>query len=350
MDAERERVLGSRAFTLIEVLVSISIIGILVALILPAVQSARESARRVRCTNNLKQLGLASQAYHDLFGVLPAGTPVAFYPDVVGVFAGPSAFVATLGQLGEGPIFNSINFQKNIYTLANQTVHATVIDELLCPSDGKVGRTTTWPGAYLDIPAGRFTSAHTSYLACGGVYYHLTYDLTKLSMLTTQDNGISFANSRTRYADIVDGTSQTLLLGERAFGKLSDYSHIRFAWWFDGWLGDTVFATLFPMNPSRVLSFAGLPGSAGDPLEYAYAGSAGSYHPGGANFSFADGSVRFLKETISSWPIDPATEMPVGVYGDLSSLYVARRGIRFGVYQALSTRNGSEVIGASDVE
>jgi prepilin-type N-terminal cleavage/methylation domain-containing protein/prepilin-type processing-associated H-X9-DG protein len=337
------------AFTLIELLVTLAIIALLVGLLLPAVQAAREASRRASCANNLKQIALALASYHDRSTVLPPGTPLARYPDV-GVYAGPSILAAVLGELGEIPLYNSINFQKNIYTYANQTAHSTVIKEFLCPSDPSVERVTTWPDAYLDVPPGEYMTSHASYLACGGVYYHLTYDLPVLARLTPQDNGAFFANSHTSYANFVDGTSQTVLLGERAYGSLGASAQARFGWWFDGWPGDTVFWAFYPLNARRILSSA--PPAAGDfdPLFYVFAGSAGSYHPGGANFAFADGSVHFLKETISSWPIDPARGMPVGVYGDLEHPYVTSPETRFGVYQAISSRNGGEVVSSTDLQ
>ncbi len=336
---------AGRGFTIIELLVVISIVSLLVALTLPAVQAAREAARRTQCANNLKQWALAAHHYHDLHGVLPAGTPFAVYPDIAytGPFAGPSVFVALLGPMGEQPLYNSINFERNIYTFANQTAHEVGLDGLWCPSDGAIiGHRTTIAHPYLDIPTGRFVTTHTSYAACAGTWYHLTRDLDRLPGLTSQDNGLAFVNSSVSLADVRDGTGQTLLLGERAYGRLQGEWPRRAHWWFDGYSGDTLFWTLHPINPHRVL-----PPTADRPLAvYAHVASAGSLHPGGANFAFADGSVRFLKETIDSWPIDPNGGMPVGVEGDFTEPYLVDRGTRMGVYQALSTRHGGEIIPA----
>jgi prepilin-type N-terminal cleavage/methylation domain-containing protein/prepilin-type processing-associated H-X9-DG protein len=329
-----------RGFTLVELLVVISIVGMIVALLLPAVQAAREAARRARCANNIKQLALALHAYEGAYGVFPMGSPVARYPDV-GVFTGPSVFVATLPQLDQSALFHSINFDNNIYTFANQTAHEVGLSVLWCPSDSLIAnRLLEWPDPYLDIPAGRFRTTYTSYGACAGTWYHITWDLGLLRRLVAQDNGIAFVNSAVKIADINDGTTQTLLLSERAYGRLSDEYKQRAHWWFDGYGGDTLFWTLHPINPQRVLPLSNVE----EPAEYAPVASAGSFHPEGANFAFADGSVRFLKETIDTWPIDSFSGMPVGVTGGLRAPYTLAPGTRLGVFQALSTRHGREIV------
>ena len=96
------------------------------------------------------------------------------------------------------------------------------------------------------------------------------------------------------------------------------------------------------MNPQRKLTA----GSTSVDASNAYVEAASSFHPGGANFAFADGSVKFLKDTIDTWPFDQGTGLPIGVTGDPGTPYTLAPGRRFGVYQALSTRNGGEVISA----
>src|SRR5215831_3097460 len=113
---------GHRGFTLIELLVVIAVIGILIGLLLPAVQQAREAAKRCQCVNNLKQLGLAAHNYHDIYNSLPMGTPFYYFPEDGGYDDGHSIFVAMLGQYEQQNLFNSVNFNINIYRFTNQTV------------------------------------------------------------------------------------------------------------------------------------------------------------------------------------------------------------------------------------
>lgn len=331
----------ARGFTLIELLVTIAVIGLLICLVLPAVQQAREAARRVRCSNNLRQLALAATNYHDLYGCLPMGTPAHPFADS-SISVGQSVFVSLLNQVEQQPLYHAVNFDRNIYVAANQTVHEATLDVLLCPSDGMAATPSTWPGSYLDIPPGRFVAAHSSYAACAGTWYHLSYDFGQLPRLTAHDNGLAFANSSVRFGAVTDGLSQTMLFGERAYGMLNPAEQMHWYWWFDGYHGDTLFWTMYPMNVWRRIQADPDPSDPANP----YVTSAGSFHPGGANFAFADGSVRFLKESVDSWPLDPASGLPVGVTGSYSTPYTLAPGTRLGVYQALSTRRGNEVIGA----
>ena len=120
----------------------------------------------------------------------------------------------------------------------------------------------------------------------------------------------SFRYSAVRIADITDGTSNTLAHGEHAVGLLTnDLDRIvNGPAWACGWYGDTLFTSFYPINPANKVQDV-----YGDDLTEAYIGAASSFHPGGANFAFVNGSVKFIKDTIDSWPMDSQTAIPLGV-------------------------------------
>jgi prepilin-type N-terminal cleavage/methylation domain-containing protein/prepilin-type processing-associated H-X9-DG protein len=295
-------------FTLIELLVVIAVVGVLIALLLPAVQAAREAARRVQCTSNLKQIALAMHNYVDAVGTLPMGgqdqrdanDPRYLIPYSSGLF------VAVLPQLEQLAMFNTVNFSAHIFNAANFTVAATGLAVHWCPSDGAIQRTEINPQDNIQLDLGGQPVAFTSYAGNGLVFVYGGYGDHPL-----------------RISDITDGTSQTFLLGEKAHSELRDYVRQQWHWWFSGASGDTLFDTLFPLNSYRRLS--------SQPWrDTALIFGASSYHPGGANFAMADGSVRFIKDTIASLKFDPNTD----------SIWSGPPG----TYQYLATYNGGEVI------
>ena len=147
-----------RGFTLIEVLVVIAIIGVLVGLLLPAVQAAREAARRIQCTNNLKQIALATHSYADIWATLPRGgflqrisAGSGLYDSAGNPYISGSVFLVLLPYLEQRPIYDAMNFQVNIFTAINATVSATGIATLWCPSDSGIGDPQTLPdGSFYD--------------------------------------------------------------------------------------------------------------------------------------------------------------------------------------------------------
>lgn len=321
-------------FTLIELLVVIALIGVLIALLLPAVQSAREAARRTQCTNNLKQITLAAQNYESTWHAYPMG--VHFNNQ----FSTTSLFVALCPFLEQQNLFNAVNFDWNGWSAANTTIHGVRVPTLACPSDVAADESKV-------LPAGSFPPLEflyqgdlpywmTSYVGNGGTWFVHASDPQRLA----QSNGIFSRESSVPLAAITDGTSQTVGFSEHATSKVSYAVEIAF-YWTDGWYGSTLFTSLYPINPFKKVQNIPIDDSLPDP----YHSSASSMHPDGVNTAMMDGSVRFIKETIDSWQINPGTGWPIGVSRDPNLLYQIARGTHLGVWQALTTRAGGETIG-----
>ncbi len=327
-----------RAFTLIELLVVISVIGVLVALLLPAVQAAREAARRIQCTNNLKQIALAAHGYNDIWTTLPRGgflqqisAGSGLYDSAGNHYLSGGVFLGLLPYLDQRPVYDAMNFQVNIFTAINATVSATGVSTFWCPSDSGTSDPQTLPDGDFYDP-GPFTMYYTSYAGNFGTW-HMGWTPQYNEQLT----GLFNADGAVRTATVTDGWSNTIAFGEHTRTILTAADQLCYHWWSSGFLGDTLFVTLYPMNPQRTISDN--PDGAGT-----YRLAASSQHPGGCNFAFLDGSVRFLKETIECWKVEPATGLPAGITFDSTGLVHMGPPAQFGVYQALSTRNGGEVI------
>jgi prepilin-type processing-associated H-X9-DG protein len=331
---------------LIELLVVIAIIAVLIGLLLPAVQSAREAARRAQCVNNLKQIALAAHSYLDVTGALPQGIP--FQVDANNpagtafgqVLTNHSVFASMLPQLEQQAAFNLINFSISIGNAQNFTVLGIGISTLWCPSDFKVAETVTLPDGW-GLDPGSATIHFTSYAGNAGTWF-LWYQQDFPPQRTA--NGLFYIRSAVTLAQIVDGTSNTLAFSERAHSLLDPDAAMWWHWWASGGFDDSLFCTLFPMNPFRRIGKD--LGENGDGRTQGWLGAASSMHPGGANFALMDGSVRFLRDSINTWPYNQLTGLPVGVTFDPIGPFKLAPGVRFGVYQALSTRNGGEVISA----
>jgi prepilin-type N-terminal cleavage/methylation domain-containing protein/prepilin-type processing-associated H-X9-DG protein len=327
-------------FTLVEVLVVISVIGFLAALLLPAVQAARESSRRIQCAVHLKQLALACHNYAEVYGTLPIGIPQMYDPDPALNFFGQSQsiFVSTLGQLDQQPLFNAVNFSRSIFASANATIYATGLEVLWCPGDPSIRMEVEYP--FYEDPF-KEKIRFSSYAGCTGIWYADLSDFPDAMnpARASQINGLFTANRGIAFAEITDGTSQTMLLSERAHGLLTGEDLLYWHWWADSVSVDTRFWTIFPLNPCRKIP------DTPETYSSAYTSAASSFHPSGAHFAFADGSVRFLKDSINSWAID-GTGYPLGVSEDDQGLFHVKPGTRLGVYQMLSTRAGNEPISA----
>jgi len=332
-----------RGFTLIELLVVIAIIAVLIALLLPAVQSAREAARRAQCTNNLKQLALAAHNYMSAVGVLPQGIQFQFDPVSGDFWSSGSCLVPLMQYAEQQQIFNAVNFDINMYSAPNTTISGIGVATLWCPSDGTIQKKFTFPTGSLD--GGPLPMYYNSYGANAGEWFQFTFNQPRID----QCNGLIFMFSSIGPRDILDGMSSTMLFGERAHGLLGPTEINCWNWWTSGNYGDSMFGTFFPINVFKknlnVYSdgwHTSLDGGCGP-----FVSAASSFHPGGANFAFADGSVKFLKDSIDSWKNNPTTGMPAGITRDgTTRLYVIAPGSYVGVYQRLSTRNGGEIISA----
>jgi prepilin-type N-terminal cleavage/methylation domain-containing protein/prepilin-type processing-associated H-X9-DG protein len=304
-------------FTLIELLVVIAIIAILIALLVPAVQKVREAAARVQCQNNLKEIGLALHGYHDARKALPPGY-LAYSPYTDGATdtaPGWGWAALILPYIEQDPLYRQLNLSQPI---PNSPAIQTVIPLYLCPSD-------TYPSTAFPVTDGFGSTlalaAPSSYAACVGGDESDTTDPIGL--------GIFYRNSKTRLTDITDGTSNTILIGERAWSNANGI--------WAGAISGGVIKRGQGNLCQPVIPGAWFPAAT---LVQAHAhmnnalidsdGSAGmddfsSKHTGGSNFVFADGSVHFLRSVSSDNPDGSYT--PDGL-----------------IFQALGTRANGEVV------
>jgi len=296
-------------FTLIELLVVIAIIAILIALLLPAVQQAREAARRTQCRNNMKQIGLALHNYHDNYQRFPADAIWVFQPGAASLPRHFTWIAAILPYFDQGPLYNQINFSLPLLgqtTSGGKTIESTMLPGMLCPSDA---------GFQLGAPHGL---AYTSYAASQG------YDWWRRD---DEHAGLFSLQRSVNIAAITDGTSNTVAVGEACSAGFEGSDNGGAGRLRTG--ANRVFrASLLAAQAHNVTLNAigitsnpdGTSASASDlvwwrPAPYAYAPSymsfrgmnsewtsAGSTHEGGAHFLMADGSVRFFSENIQSVP------------------------------------------------
>ncbi len=301
------------AFTLVELLVVIAIIGMLVALLLPAVQAAREAARRMSCSNNLKQIGLSLHNYHGVYNKFPvARNP---WPLV------HSSLARLLPYCEQENVQNLVDFTTPLSSPQNVAASQLAIEFLLCPSDGATGRIPGLPDAGTNYVANNGT---------GTVGYGLI----------ASGDGV-FLQVNTGFRDLVDGSSHTAMYSESILGRgvassgavpadprrevlevpggndptpaacdsgAGTWSAKRGGKWIDGHYGNTLYNHFYPPNPAQW--------DCGNGSHNKGLSTARSYHPGGANLLLGDGGVRFVANTI-----------------DLTT------------WRSLATRAGGEVVG-----
>jgi prepilin-type N-terminal cleavage/methylation domain-containing protein/prepilin-type processing-associated H-X9-DG protein len=325
------------AFTLIELLVVIAIIAVLIGLLLPAVQSAREAARRLMCVNNLKQVALSAHNFHDTHRAFPAGSS--------GGTAPASSLVFILPYLEGGNVYNAFNLTNDVTTsVDNATSRCLTIGSYLCPSDPSAG---FWPDTSPVWNGSNPAMGRSNYFGNLGASGWVYDDLNTLSKPPGQ-RGVFAYKSSTSIDDIHDGTSNTALYAEVKRGARPGSDALNVTELFANIWGNAAPS----VNPSNLVppaacnkptlnsfNYTGLQYQRGFLITALYTHTvppnykgrdcicflsfdqghlaARSDHPGGVNVSMSDGSVRFIREAIQPH-----------------------------VWRALGTREGGEVISA----
>jgi prepilin-type N-terminal cleavage/methylation domain-containing protein/prepilin-type processing-associated H-X9-DG protein len=367
---KKESGLGAirRGFTLIELLVVIAIIAVLIALLLPAVQAAREAARRIQCTNNIKQIALAAANYESTNGSFPPGKMYGWCFTTGNSYTGTDCemwahLARILPYIEQTTVYNAINWGDCPYSCRNSTAESIGISAYWCPSDGTIAglrfveQCAGWDGTPVGI-------TYTNYAGMAGNYIPADGKSTTVPDLNFE-NGIypefgwptyvrpgssEGTRSVVTIASITDGTSNTIAFAETCHGKFSqagckgsgscDWECS--GWWADGDYGNSTISSFYPPNLSIPATYyATNCWSFSCDADNIPTLTSMSYHPGGVNCGFADGSVHFIKNSISSWNSLALSPKRATVNGINCAVPA---GTMQGVWQSLSTKNGGEVI------
>ena len=337
---------GERGFTLIELLVVISIIGVLVGLLLPAVQQAREAARRMQCADHMKQIGLAIHNYESSQGCIVSGylssrVPLAYF-GVPGYNPDPATFdngpgwgwlALLLPNVEQKPLYDAINFSLPTWVPDNSTAATVTLSVFNCPSANNPSPTCPMVDASQTL-----LPVANQYFARANYQYNMGWNDTSISPANTNYddpvkgcNGPIYRNSGIKFAGVTDGLSNTVFAGEKSpfladatwVGIVPGYRHFAYNAFASAGTGGIGVNYDYPgaivaahSGPSLYESPVVIhpPNSPLGHTDEMY-----SLHPGGANVLLGDGSVHFIKESIN-----------------------------LRVWQALNSRNGGEVIGGDD--
>ncbi len=335
------------AMTIIELLMVILLISLLGALLLPAVQAARESSRRIECQNNLRQLGLGTQSYHDIHQYLPEGTPFSRDPRYTPTnkfcanrLFDKSLFVQLTPYLDSNVVYNSFNQVVWVSSIENITVFNVKVAIFACPSDYAASSAHQgspfaslfgpWPDDIKMVHWSPLSYAGSSGTSSEAAVperdLNCKIDPRKLALR----NGCFGTGPPISLTAISDGLSSTISIAERAQTTIQEASvnyesaSTQHGWWFIGHGDHTLFLPQFPPN--------GFSRATATDVGCRLFG-ASSRHSNGINALFCDGSVRFIKNTIQSQDVDLDTITP-------------KPNSQPGVWQALNTFNGNEIIEA----
>ena len=336
-----------RGVTLVELLVVMGIVGLLVAMLLPAVSESRESARRAACGNHLRQLALATVLYEGSHGCLPPGRQTSADGRYVSLnpwcgvnFVDRSPFARLLPFVEAAANFEALNQAVSIFGLENATASLAAIPAFQCPSDSAAGRIIVEMDE--NGPPGPKSTCLASYAAMFGTLPtpaspQAFPNCVPPAHSVEQNNGCFNDIAPLRSRDIVDGLGKTLWWVEHGT-RMAEASQVAGAdFKMSGW----------PVgNLASSLAIASAPPNAAWRMAPAVSAAtvlAASSHPGGANAAAGDGSVRFVAENIDSWPFHERSGFPTGASTASGSPRDVWRNIPpAGVWQAFATRAGNE--------